>query len=402
MPRTRLIKVFLASPGQLDDEREAVASALEELNQSLGSSLRFRLELVRWETHTTPTIGYDPQDLINRQIPEDYDVFIGILWTRFGTPTPRAPSGTMEEFERARKRWESDPASVSVMFYFKEEPVSPFDVDTGQLEQVQRFRQLLASTALYGTFSAPEDLGRHVRVHLTRKLLSPSSDDEGDRASRPDPYHTFGDNQEVQEKVVRADRQGDTSDEGLLDLVEQGSQQLQKVGAIAQRMTENLQFLTQEMNRAKEELESRGQVNSASKIPEAKRTVNRLAENMNSIASRFEADIDEFRSVFAVGVDAFQKSAALAHDFGEEAVQSQKENYAAFLRLASSLDEARDVVEALRVTTEKQPRVTTAFNHAKKRLSSVLGIVAAEFSSAHLMAREAAELVRATLEVASE
>lgn len=34
---------------------------------------------------------------------KEYALFVGIMWNRIGTPTPRAESGTVEEFERAIK-----------------------------------------------------------------------------------------------------------------------------------------------------------------------------------------------------------------------------------------------------------------------------------------------------------
>ena len=47
---------------------------------------------------------YDGQDVINRQIEDKYDLFIGIMYTKFGSPTNRAESGTVEEFEIAYKK----------------------------------------------------------------------------------------------------------------------------------------------------------------------------------------------------------------------------------------------------------------------------------------------------------
>ena len=73
------------------------------------------LELLRWETSTRPGIGSEPQDIINSQIGDEYDVFIGILWGRIGSPTSKADSGTLEEFERARARWEADSGSVEII-----------------------------------------------------------------------------------------------------------------------------------------------------------------------------------------------------------------------------------------------------------------------------------------------
>ncbi|PYL26201.1 MAG: hypothetical protein DMF37_02915 [Verrucomicrobia bacterium] len=45
-------------------------------------------------------MGADAQDVINHQLAE-YDIFLGIMSCRFGSPTKRAHSGTEEEFNRA-------------------------------------------------------------------------------------------------------------------------------------------------------------------------------------------------------------------------------------------------------------------------------------------------------------
>lgn len=70
---------------------------------SLVPEEKLSLELVRYETHAYPDIG-EPQQVINRQIPLDYDVFIGIMWRRGDTPTATSPSGTIEEFRRAYEK----------------------------------------------------------------------------------------------------------------------------------------------------------------------------------------------------------------------------------------------------------------------------------------------------------
>ena len=70
----------------------------------------FVLDLLRWETHTRPGIGQSAQDVINPQIGDDYDIFLGMFGIRFGTPTREWQSGTEEEFRRALSRFKrSDP-----------------------------------------------------------------------------------------------------------------------------------------------------------------------------------------------------------------------------------------------------------------------------------------------------
>ena len=94
------VRVFIASPGDVSEERDVVSLVVNELRRILSDIRQVELEPVRWETHAWPDVGADPQDVINRQISR-YDVFVGIMWRRFGTPTKRAESGTSEEFDRA-------------------------------------------------------------------------------------------------------------------------------------------------------------------------------------------------------------------------------------------------------------------------------------------------------------
>ena len=99
----RRVRIFVASPSDVQSEREQLAKVINELNltiTAIAPEKRVLLELVRWETHVSPSLGRDPQDVVNRQIGE-YDLFVGILWKRMGTPTAVATSGTEEEFNRA-------------------------------------------------------------------------------------------------------------------------------------------------------------------------------------------------------------------------------------------------------------------------------------------------------------
>src|SRR5262245_47679519 len=103
MAKVELLKVFVASPGDVLQERGIVREVLDSINRTLGREKNIMLEFVGWETDTHPAIGSDPQDIVNQQIADmsQYHIFIGIMWNRLGTPTPRAESGTEEEFNRA-------------------------------------------------------------------------------------------------------------------------------------------------------------------------------------------------------------------------------------------------------------------------------------------------------------
>ncbi len=140
-----ILSVFVASPGDVDDERNRLEEVIRDLNVAWARELGIRLELLRWETHAYPSFGEDAQSIINEQIQDDYDLFIGIMWYRFGTPTGRANSGTIEEFQRAKKRFDDDPSSLQLMVYFKDAPapIPPSKLDYTQLAKIAEFRNSL-------------------------------------------------------------------------------------------------------------------------------------------------------------------------------------------------------------------------------------------------------------------
>ena len=146
MPETRkILQVFVASPGDLSEERRILEDVITEFNLTWGDTQNVRLELVKWETHSRPGFGEDAQDVINNQIGDKFDIFLGIMWGRFGSPTNRAESGTQEEFERAYSRLKTSSGSIPIMFYFKDGGIPPSKMDPEQLAKVQEFRKRLGS-----------------------------------------------------------------------------------------------------------------------------------------------------------------------------------------------------------------------------------------------------------------
>jgi hypothetical protein len=168
MPRTvNVVQIFVASPSDLAAERDALEGIISEWNTISSTSFGIMFELIKWETHTHPAFGPDPQAVVNAQIGDSYDVFIGMLWSRFGTPTPRALSGTHEEFERAFQRLQTETPPPDVMIYFKDTPISPSKLDPEQLRLIADFRtSVTARGGLYSTFEDMPSFQSSLRAHL--------------------------------------------------------------------------------------------------------------------------------------------------------------------------------------------------------------------------------------------
>jgi len=166
------LRVFVASPGDVLEERKRLREVIEELNRGIAEDKGLVLQFVGWETDAWPGIGRDAQEVINREI-GPYDIFVGIMWKRFGTPTPRAGSGAEEEFDRAYSWW-SEYGRPRIMLYFNTAPFSPLSTDEAELvAKVLAFKERTRDKgALYWEYNGPEEFERFVRQHLTKEILS--------------------------------------------------------------------------------------------------------------------------------------------------------------------------------------------------------------------------------------
>lgn len=193
------IKVFIASPSDVTEERNALAKLIADINDVLAflaPEKSLSIELVRYETHSYPDLGA-PQDVINREIPVDYDIFVGVMWKRIGTPTATEPSGTVEEFRRAcaRRKQGSLPR---IMFYFCDERITIPDDDEEleQLRQVMKFRKELDLQGLTSSYPSHAEFTETVRGGLLRAIRDILGEAERSPAAR---------------KVVQAPPPGDTA-----------------------------------------------------------------------------------------------------------------------------------------------------------------------------------------------
>jgi hypothetical protein len=90
------LKVVVASPNDVQEERDSLQEILEDINQQIAIFFGLYLDLVRYEDDAFPGFHkYGPQGLIDEILQiKDCDVFIGIFWKKFGTPT------NMEQLEQ--------------------------------------------------------------------------------------------------------------------------------------------------------------------------------------------------------------------------------------------------------------------------------------------------------------
>ena len=157
-------QVMIASPSDLAEERQAATDAVNEWNALHAATNSIVLLPVKWETHATPQTGRRPQEAINQQLVRTSDILIGMFWTKIGTSTGVAESGTVEEINKFVK--EDKPA----LLYFSSRPINPNKINLTQLKKLKEFESSTYKTALVGSFSGVDELRHKLVRDLTRQV----------------------------------------------------------------------------------------------------------------------------------------------------------------------------------------------------------------------------------------
>jgi len=160
----RTIRVFFASPGDLEEERHLTSEALQQMSERSEYTFKFQgFESV------LATTARRPQDVINTLV-DECDVFIAVFHRRWGQPpqdTVACTSYTEEEFERAKRRFVST-GSPEIFCFFKQVDL-PSLADPGeQLTKVLQFKCRLEAShqVLYRTFTSAAQFVADIEQHL--------------------------------------------------------------------------------------------------------------------------------------------------------------------------------------------------------------------------------------------
>lgn len=162
MPFTaEIYRVLIASPSDLAEERVCAVAAITDWNAQHSLSEGVVLLPVLWETHAVPATGVRPQEAINRSLVAVSDILLGLFWTKLGTSTGVAESGTVEEIDQFVT------AGKPALLYFSGRPVDPGSINLEQHRRLRAFQEDTYRKALVGSFSSLD----HLREVLTRDLL---------------------------------------------------------------------------------------------------------------------------------------------------------------------------------------------------------------------------------------
>jgi hypothetical protein len=173
MPFTAtVLRVMIASPGDVQAERSVVREVVSEWNSTNGAHSNVMLLAVGWETDVAPEMGDAPQNIIDKRILKDADLVVGMFWTRLGTPTASYASGAVEEIEEHLK------AHKPAMLYFSSAPAPLDSVDADQYRALKSFRDSCKTRGLFETYNDVDDFrrkfSRDLQITMNSGTIAPA------------------------------------------------------------------------------------------------------------------------------------------------------------------------------------------------------------------------------------
>jgi hypothetical protein len=161
-----VLRVMIASPGDVPTERRAAREVVTEWNYANSEERGIVLMPVGWDTHSSPAMGGRPQSIINEQVLEKCDLLVAIFRSRIGSSTGTAVSGTVEEIK------EHIGVGRPAMLYFCTAPTPRGRANKTQLRRLQQFKRNCTKRGLVGTYGSVKEFRSKFSRHLSLTVSS--------------------------------------------------------------------------------------------------------------------------------------------------------------------------------------------------------------------------------------
>jgi hypothetical protein len=175
MKNIKLIEIFVSCPSDCKGVRDRFVKSASDLNMELRASRTpIRLEVIHLDNAVYSAKASTGQEAIDQQIGE-YDVYIGLMKTKFGTAVGKFGSGTEHEYNSAKALAVKGLCEIAFLFNSK---ANSKDMDGESLvalgesmKKVAAFKKSVHTDGIL-TFDCPtaDDFDRQFRGIATRAI----------------------------------------------------------------------------------------------------------------------------------------------------------------------------------------------------------------------------------------
>lgn len=155
---------ILISPNDVSEERESLTELIVSWNAHIGNSLGSRVELIKWESHSTPEYGKPAQSVLNDQLLEKCDLGVAIFWSKLGSPTNEYPSGSVEEIYKLVEK------GKPIIIYFCSRPIPQEKLKDDQFAKLQEVKNKFEKEGLIAYYKDITELREQFQLHLTSQV----------------------------------------------------------------------------------------------------------------------------------------------------------------------------------------------------------------------------------------
>jgi len=353
-------RVFIASPSDLNEERQAIDEVVKELNMTFGNQNNLVIEVLKWETHSAPGVTSNSvQEIINDDIGESYDLFIGLMWLKFGTPTAVSGSGTEEEFNKAFGRYKENPNSLQILFYFKNEPPKNLqDINPDELSKINYFKNSLGDeNVLYWNFKLVEELQSLLRLHIPRRINSLKNN-----------------NTEIAEaNIVEVDEIIDSDELGFLDYIDLAETYLADSTIAIQNINSATEWIGEKISLKAEEINILVGQGHQSSSKNLRKIFKVTAQMMNEYAARVNVEQPIFFENYQNGIKAFSSTINISDDFfNDENIDELIESKKSIVEMNAGINSGLNGMRGFYDSIIALPRIEKEINKAKKNVAITL------------------------------
>jgi len=153
------INVFVSCPDDVKPEKQIVRNVCDSISKVIIRSRNIQVKVIDWSKDVVPMItGESAQNVIDEQIKEyNIDIYIGVLWKRFGDTQSSGLTPTEGEFEDSLRR-RKETGKPIIQFYFKKDEFYPNSVyEAQQSLEVQQFKERIRPLGYYIDFKGEEN-----------------------------------------------------------------------------------------------------------------------------------------------------------------------------------------------------------------------------------------------------
>lgn len=145
--------IFVSSPSDFYAQHRVAEEAAQRMNENIiDDGFMFR---VQYAKKARPGVGHNSaQEVIDAQF-NNYDIYLGLMGSRFGSEVDGFGSGTEKEYHLALSRHDRDPESTKIWFFFFP-PNNLSSINMDQLSKVKAFQDRLGGRVLYREITTEE------------------------------------------------------------------------------------------------------------------------------------------------------------------------------------------------------------------------------------------------------